>query len=103
MRWSWKIAEIGGIAVHVQATFAILLAWVAVSFWSDERAPIATAMRPDVLVVDASDMLDEAFQRLQGSPGAVAAVIDRGRFVGLLAADTLEDFVRLQAARRPRG
>jgi Zn-dependent protease/CBS domain-containing protein len=65
-----------------------------------ERAPIATAMRPDVLVVDASDMLDEAFQRLQGSPGAVAAVTDRGRFVGLLAADTLEDFVRLQAARR---
>jgi CBS domain-containing protein len=68
-----------------------------------DRAPIATAMRPDVPVVDAADMLDEAYQRLQGSPSAVAAVTDRGRFVGLLAADTFDDFVSLQAARRPQG
>jgi Zn-dependent protease/predicted transcriptional regulator len=30
-RWSWRLGEVAGIAIHVHATFALLLAWVAFS------------------------------------------------------------------------
>ena len=31
MGWSWKLGELFGIGIHVQATFVILLVWVAMS------------------------------------------------------------------------
>lgn len=33
MAWSWKIAEISGIAIHVHATFLLLVAWFAFAYW----------------------------------------------------------------------
>lgn len=35
MKWSWKLGEFRGIAVYMHATFLILLAFVAISHWSD--------------------------------------------------------------------
>jgi Zn-dependent protease/CBS domain-containing protein len=31
MKWSWRIGSIAGIALHVHATFLILLAWIAIA------------------------------------------------------------------------
>jgi Zn-dependent protease len=31
--WSWKVAEISGIAVSVHATFLLLVIWFAVAYW----------------------------------------------------------------------
>ncbi len=33
MKWSWKIARFWGIDVYVHATFLLLIAWVAASYW----------------------------------------------------------------------
>ena len=33
MRWSWKLAEISGIAIYVHATFVLLVAWFALAYW----------------------------------------------------------------------
>ena len=33
MKWSWKIARLWGIDVYVHATFLLILAWVAYSYW----------------------------------------------------------------------
>ena len=33
VRWSWKLAEIAGIAVYVHATFLVLVAWLAFVYW----------------------------------------------------------------------
>jgi Zn-dependent protease/predicted transcriptional regulator len=33
MRWSWKLTRIAGIDVYVHATFFILIAWLALSYW----------------------------------------------------------------------
>ncbi|MBL9093500.1 MAG: site-2 protease family protein [Planctomycetaceae bacterium] len=42
MKWSWKIGEWQGIAVHVHATFLILLGFVALSHWSQGHSLAAT-------------------------------------------------------------
>ena len=33
IRWSWKLAEVAGIAVYVHATFLVLVAWFAFVYW----------------------------------------------------------------------
>jgi Zn-dependent protease/CBS domain-containing protein len=33
MKWSWKIARFWGIDVYVHATFLLIIAWVAYSYW----------------------------------------------------------------------
>lgn len=33
MKWSWKLTRIAGIDVYVHATFFMLLAWLALSYW----------------------------------------------------------------------
>lgn len=33
MRWSWKIAKVAGIELRVHATFLLLLAWAALSYY----------------------------------------------------------------------
>ncbi|HMP80316.1 MAG TPA: site-2 protease family protein, partial [Pirellulaceae bacterium] len=37
MKWSWKIAEVRGIAVFVHATFFILLAYIGFMYWSQSQ------------------------------------------------------------------
>jgi Zn-dependent protease/predicted transcriptional regulator len=38
MKWSWKLGEVAGIGVHVHATFLLLIAWVALLHWIEERS-----------------------------------------------------------------
>jgi len=38
MPWSWKVARVAGIDLHVHATFLILLAWIGVSHWLEARS-----------------------------------------------------------------
>lgn len=33
MKWSWKLTRVAGIDVYVHATFFILIAWIAMSYW----------------------------------------------------------------------
>jgi Zn-dependent protease/CBS domain-containing protein len=35
MKWSWKVARVGGIDLRVHATFVILLAWLALVYYRD--------------------------------------------------------------------
>lgn len=41
MSWSWKLARIAGIDVYVHVTFLMLIAWIAVIHWSEERSVTA--------------------------------------------------------------
>ena len=38
MKWSWKLGEVAGIAVRIHATFLLLLAWVVLLHWIEERS-----------------------------------------------------------------
>jgi Zn-dependent protease len=35
MKWSWKIARLWGVDVYVHATFLLIIAWVAYSYWTE--------------------------------------------------------------------
>lgn len=41
MKWSWKLGTFAGIDVHVHATFALLLSWVAMTHWFAARSVVA--------------------------------------------------------------
>jgi Zn-dependent protease/predicted transcriptional regulator len=36
MKWSWKLTRLAGIDVYVHATFFVLIAWLALSYWQVE-------------------------------------------------------------------
>jgi predicted transcriptional regulator len=55
-------------------------------------------MRRDFLVADASDMIDVAFQRLQGHECHTIPVIRSGTLIGLLTMDNVGEFLRVQMA-----
>lgn len=44
MKWSWKIGTFAGIAVHMHATFLLLLLWIAVSHWMQSGSLLVTAI-----------------------------------------------------------
>jgi Zn-dependent protease/CBS domain-containing protein len=37
MKWSWKLARIAGIDVYIHATFLLIIGWVALSYWIQQR------------------------------------------------------------------
>ena len=41
MRWSWRIGTVAGIGVYMHATFLLLLAWVALSYWITQHSVAA--------------------------------------------------------------
>ena len=41
MTWSWKLARIAGIDVYMHATFLMLIGWIAMIHWSEERTMAA--------------------------------------------------------------
>ena len=43
MKWAWKLAEVAGIGIYVHATFAILVAWIAIVAWQTEHSLGAVA------------------------------------------------------------
>ena len=38
MPWSWKLGRVAGIPVYVHATFFMLLAWIALSYWRESQS-----------------------------------------------------------------
>ncbi len=48
-RWSWRVGRLAGIAIYIHATFALLLAWVAMSHLGAGH-DLATAARGLVLI-----------------------------------------------------
>ena len=44
MKWSWRIARIAGIDVHVHATFLLLLGFYGLSAYQRTRSTTATAL-----------------------------------------------------------
>lgn len=63
-----------------------------------QEAPVGEAMRHEFETVDASEMLETAFQRLQSCPCRTAPVIRSGELVGLLTMENVGEFVAIQAA-----
>jgi Zn-dependent protease/CBS domain-containing protein len=60
MKWSWRIGSIAGIALHVHATFLILLAWIGISeYRSSGSAQSAINGLVFVLAVFATVVLHE--------------------------------------------
>lgn len=41
MKWSWKITRLAGIDIYMHATFLLLVAWIAFSYWITERSLLA--------------------------------------------------------------
>ena len=60
MKWSWRIGSVAGIALHVHATFLILLAWIAIgSYRSSGSATAAINGVVFILAVFATVVLHE--------------------------------------------
>lgn len=66
----------------------------------DPYVPIATIMSRDFQVVDANEMLEPAFARLQTCGCHTMPVTHNGRLVGLLTTDNIGEFLMIQAVMR---
>ncbi len=64
----------------------------------DQQSPVSAIMQRDFAVAHASDMLDSAFQRLQGHTCHTMPVVGGGTLIGLLTMDNVGEFVSIQAA-----
>jgi Zn-dependent protease len=60
--------------------------------------PVADVMQTKFETVDAADMLESAFRRLQSCECHTLPVVQRGRLVGLLTMDNLGEFVAIRSA-----
>ena len=63
-----------------------------------ERSPVAEVMRRNVPTAEASEMIEVAFQRLQGRDCPTIPVTRRGKLVGLVTMENVGEFVSVQAA-----
>lgn len=66
-----------------------------------ERGPqsrVADTMKRDLPILAPHDMLDAALSRLDAHQSSTAAVVQDGRLIGLLTADAVAEFLKLQAA-----
>jgi Zn-dependent protease/CBS domain-containing protein len=59
---------------------------------------VAGIMRREIQTVDANEMLEPAFARLQACNCHTMPVISRGQLVGLLTSDNIGEFLMIQAA-----
>jgi len=68
---------------------------------------VEEAMQREFPVVDSGELLDAAFQRIQGSQGRTVPVMRGGQLVGLLTMENLGEFLMIQSAleasKRPHG
>ena len=67
----------------------------------DDRV-VSEIMHRDVVLTDASDMLEHALQRLQASDCPTLPVLRDRKLVGLLTAENLGEFLIIQGARNRR-
>ncbi len=63
-----------------------------------QTATVGEVMRRDFQIVDASEMLETAFRRLQSSGCSTIPVVQRGELAGLLTSDNVGEFLMIQAA-----
>jgi len=42
MKWSWKLGRFAGIDVYMHATFVVLIGWIALAHWLQEKSLAAT-------------------------------------------------------------
>jgi len=69
-----------------------------------EDVLVASVMRREFQTVDANEMLEPAFARLQTCDCHTIPVTSRGQMVGLLTTDNIGEFLMIQSAlRQPRG
>ena len=69
-----------------------------------EDVLVASVMRREFQTVDANEMLEPAFARLQTCDCHTIPVTSRGQLVGLLTTDNIGEFLMIQSAlRQPRG
>ena len=59
MKWSWKVARIGGIDIRVHATFLLLLAWWAAMYYSQSGPAAAVRGTVFTLALFASVVIHE--------------------------------------------
>ena len=62
------------------------------------RSSVSEVMRRGVPTADASEMIEVAFQRLQGRECPTIPVLRRGKLVGLVTMENVGEFVSVQAA-----
>jgi Zn-dependent protease/CBS domain-containing protein len=62
------------------------------------NTPVSEVMRMEFEVLDASEMLETAFQRLNACRCSTAPVTFRGRLVGLVTMDNIGEFMAIQGA-----
>lgn len=60
--------------------------------------PVSEVMQRDFQVVDAAEMLETAFQRLQSCNCRTLPVTRRGRLVGLITSENVGEFLMIQSA-----
>ena len=60
--------------------------------------PVASVLRRDHITVDALDMLESVFVKLNDCACHTLPVVRDGRLVGLVTMDNLGEYMRLQAA-----
>jgi Zn-dependent protease len=63
-----------------------------------QDSPVRDSMQREFLTVDASEMLESAFRRLQSCECHTVPVMRRGELVGLVTMDNVGEFVAIQAA-----
>ncbi len=65
---------------------------------SGQSAIVADVMRRDIQVVDALEMLETAFNRLQRGDCRTLPVMQEGRLVGLLTSENIGEFLMIRSA-----
>lgn len=63
-----------------------------------QQTPVSESMQREFATVEASDMLEVAFQRLQSCQCYTLPVLRRGELVGLVTMDNVGEFVAIQTA-----
>ncbi len=63
-----------------------------------QSAPVADVMCRDVQLVEAGEMLEPAFARLQEGKSRTLPVMHEGRLVGLLTSENVGEFLMIQSA-----
>jgi Zn-dependent protease len=60
MRWSWKIAQIGDTEIRIHVTFVLIIGWIAMAHWAQERSlPAAAAGVAFILAIFGCVVLHE--------------------------------------------
>ncbi len=65
---------------------------------SGQNTPVSEVMHKDFLQVDANEMLETAFQRLQDCACKTVPVTRRGQLIGLLTSENVGEFMMIQSA-----